>query len=197
MKKILFIFLSVFLLNNIFCQVKDAESSKESINTESINTESIKAQGKRLLKDAGSLLKNIGEATSKQLYETGKQIGEQLKETSKEVMSVKCVGNWYYKSAKTKTMLSINEDGTMEIKQRTGLDTKYWKGVYIGTSYMLTFSITEEGRKEVFKNNSTNVNKTWLISYNVDEEKMKVSSISIPDDESGTDFSKGVIFTKN
>jgi gas vesicle protein len=202
-KSFLLIFIAVMTFSvPCFCaEVEEQEQIDKTWND-------IGKQGKQLLKDFGSFFKNAGErvgkdiegaseSAGKKITDTSKQIGNQFKQAAKDLFTVKCKGTWVYKSKRTKTTIIVNEDGTMEITQRTGLDVNYWKGHYSGTAYFLTFDIYMKGKKSFFSDKSKESYETWYITYTVEGDSMTVSSNDIPADESGTNFAEEVVFTKS
>lgn len=202
-KSFLLIFIAVMTFSvPCFCaEVEEPEQIDKTWND-------IGKQGKQLLKDFGNFFKNAGErmgkdiedaseSAGKSISDASKQFGNQLKDAAKDLFNVKCQGTWVYKSKRTKTTIFVNEDGTMEITQRTGLDVNYWKGHYSGTAHFLTFDIYMKGKKSFFSDKSKESYETWYITYTVEGESMTVSSNDIPADESGTDFAEEVVFTKS
>lgn len=202
-KSFLLIFVAVMTFSvPCFCaEVEEPEQIDKTWND-------IGKQGKQLLKDFGSFFKNAGErvgkdiegaseSAGKKITDTSKQIGNQFKQAAKDLFTVKCKGTWVYKSKRTKTTIIVNEDGTMEITQRTGLDVNYWKGHYSGTAHFLTFDIYMKGKKSFFSDKSKESYETWYITYTVEGDSMTVSSNDIPADESGTNFAEEVVFTKS
>ena len=202
-KSFLLIFVAVMTFSvPCFCaEVEEPEQIDKTWND-------IGKQGKQLLKDFGSFFKNAGErvgkdiegaseSAGKKITDTSKQLGNQFKQAAKDLFTVKCKGTWVYKSKRTKTTIIVNEDGTMEITQRTGLDVNYWKGHYSGTAHFLTFDIYMKGKKSFFSDKSKESYETWYITYTVEGESMTVSSNDIPADESGTNFAEEVVFTKS
>ena len=202
-KSFLLIFIAVMTFSvPCFCaEVEEPEQIDKTWND-------IGKQGKQLLKDFGSFFKNAGErvgkdiegaseSAGKKITDTSKQLGNQFKQAAKDLFTVKCKGTWVYKSKRTKTTIIVNEDGTMEITQRTGLDVNYWKGHYSGTAHFLTFDIYMKGKKSFFSDKSKESYETWYITYTVEGESMTVSSNDIPADESGTNFAEEVVFTKS
>lgn len=202
-KSFLLIFIAVMTFSvPCFCaEVEEPEQIDKTWND-------IGKQGKQLLKDFGSFFKNAGErvgkdiegaseSAGKKITDTSKQLGNQFKQAAKDLFTVKCKGTWVYKSKRTKTTIIVNEDGTMEITQRTGLDVNYWKGHYSGTAHFLTFDIYMKGKKSFFSDKSKESYETWYITYTVEGDSMTVSSNDIPADESGTNFAEEVVFTKS
>ena len=202
-KSFLLIFIAVMTFSvPCFCaEVEEPEQIDKTWND-------IGKQVKQLLKDFGNFFKNAGErmgkdledaseSAGKKITDTSKQIGNQFKQAAKDLFTVKCKGTWVYKSKRTKTTIIVNEDGTMEILQRTGLDVNYWKGHYSGTAHFLTFDIYMKGKKSFFSDKSKESYETWYITYTVEGDSMTVSSNDIPTDESGTDFTEEVVFTKS
>lgn len=194
------------LVNFIFVIPCFSEESVEITDTNE-NWEEIGNQGKQLIKDFGSFFKNVGTQIGTDLEESGEtagksiadasiQFGNQLKDAAKELFSVKCQGTWVYKNKRTKNTLTINPDGTMELIQRTGIDVKYWQGYYSGTAHILSCDIHTEGTRSFFKEKSKEVCDIWFITYRVEDDYLIITSNSIPTDESGTDFSTGIVFTK-
>ena len=145
----------------------------------------------------GKDIEGASESAGKKITDTSKQLGNQFKQAAKDLFTVKCKGTWVYKSKRTKTTIIVNEDGTMEITQRTGLDVNYWKGHYSGTAHFLTFDIYMKGKKSFFSDKSKQSYETWYITYTVEGDSMTVSSNDIPADESGTNFAEEVVFTKS
>ena len=202
-KSFLLVFIAVMTFSvPCFCaEVEEPEQIDKTWND-------IGKQGKQLLKDFGSFFKNAGErvgkdiegaseSAGKKITDTSKQLGNQFKQAAKDLFTVKCKGTWVYKSKRTKTTIIVNEDGTMEILQRTGLDVNYWKGHYSGTAHFLTFDIYMKGKKSFFSDKSKESYETWYITYTVEGDSMTVSSNDIPADESGTNFAEEVVFTKS
>lgn len=202
-KSFLLIFVAVMTFSvPCFCaEVEEPEQIDKTWND-------IGKQGKQLLKDFGNFFKNAGErmgkdiedaseSAGKSISDASKQFGNQFKQAAKDLFTVKCKGTWVYKSKRTKTAIIVNEDGTMEISQRTGLDVNYWKGHYSGTAHFLTFDIYMKGKKSFFSDKSKQSYETWYITYTVEGDSMTVSSNDIPADESGTDFAEEVVFTKS
>lgn len=202
-KSFLLIFIAVVTFSvPCFCaEVEEPEQIDKTWND-------IGKQGKQLLKDFGNFFKNAGErvgkdiegaseSAGKKITDTSKQLGNQFKQAAKDLFTVKCKGTWVYKSKRTKTTIIVNEDGTMEITQRTGLDVNYWKGHYSGTAHFLTFDIYMKGKKSFFSDKSKESYETWYITYTVEGDSMTVSSNDIPADESGTNFAEEVVFTKS
>ena len=202
-KSFLLIFIAVMTFSvPCFCaEVEEPEQIDKTWND-------IGKQGNQFLKDFGNFFKKAGErmgkdledaseSAGKKITDTSKQIGNQFKQAAKDLFTVKCKGTWVYKSKRTKTTIIVNEDGTMEILQRTGLDVNYWKGHYSGTAHFLTFDIYMKGKKSFFSDKSKESYETWYITYTVEGESMTVSSNDIPADESGIDFAEEVVFTKS
>ena len=202
-KSFLLIFVAVMTFSvPCFCaEVEEPEQIDKTWND-------IGKQGKQLLKDFGNFFKNAGErmgkdledaseSAGKKITDTSKQIGNQFKQAAKDLFTVKCKGTCVYKSKRTKTTIIVNEDGTMEITQRTGLDVNYWKGHYSGTAHFLTFDIYMKGKKSFFSDKSKESYETWYITYTVEGDSMTVSSNDIPADESGTNFAEEVVFIKS
>ena len=202
-KSFLLVFIAVMTFSvPCFCaEVEEPEQIDKTWND-------IGKQGKQLLKDFGSFFKNAGErvgkdiegaseSAGKKITDTSKQLGNQFKQAAKDLFTVKCKGTWVYKSKRTKTTIIVNEDGTMEITQRTGLDVNYWKGHYSGTAHFLTFDIYMKGKKSFFSDKTKESYETWYITYTVEGDSMTVSSNDIPTDESGTNFAEEVVFTKS
>lgn len=189
MKKIFCAFLSLCLSSVIFAQSQEASESQISEEVSEAWSE-IGKQGKKLLQDAGKLI-----------MEAGTEIGNTLKESWNSAKELKCYGTWVYKG-KTTTTITINENGTMSISQKTGLRNDVWNGTYSATQFLgsISFKITEENHKTwVINRNSdtTSNNSTWYITYVLMEDgTMKFTSFDIPADAEDTDFSTGIIFTK-
>lgn len=197
MKKILSVVLTIFVINSfIFSQEQntqiEAVEEADSQNQETSEAwAEIGRQGKKLLQDAGKFFK-----------EAGTELGNSIKESLKTVSTLPCYGTWIYDNH-TKTTITINENGTMSITQKTGIKSDTWTGTYSGSSLLgtITFTITEENHKTwIIKrnSNSTKDNLVWYISYVMQEDKnsVKFSSYDIPSEVEDTDFSKGIIFKR-
>lgn len=181
MKKYLGLFAAICLMvSPLMAQVVGEQND----TTEAWNN--IKANGKEALKKTGDFLKSAGSG---------------IKEGVNTLKEVKCIGTWVYKTKNCTTTITVNEDGTMEIEQKEGfLNSTYYRGTYTQILRSLNFTVTEKGNKAwvVTSDEQSISNSSWYINYTVQEDgkKMKFSSFEIPADSDGTDFSKGVIFTK-
>lgn len=141
------------------------------------------------------------EQGKKALEETGKffsKVGESVKEKVDEASEIKCYGKWTYKTENCTTTFICNENGTMEITKKVNGETDYWTGTYSATFKFITFTITESGRKGIFKNlKGEEKDLVWRITYfPQDDGTIKIISSDIPTDIDKTDFGKGAIFTK-
>lgn len=154
--------------------------------------------------DTSEAWENIKEGSKDAIKKTGnffKAVGSDIKEGVNNVKEVKCIGTWSYKGKNCTTIITVNEDGTMQIEQKEGfVNSTYYKGTYNQILHSLNFTIEEKGSKAwvVTSDDQSLANSTWYISYAVqdDKNKMKFTTSDIPADSDGTDFSKGVIFTK-
>jgi len=174
MKKILcFTLTALFFVSPFF-----AKDDSEEINA------SWKESGKNALEAAGQFFKDVGSS---------------IEEGIENATEVKCYGTWVYKTDNVTTTIICNQDGTMEVSKKVHRDTDYWKGTFKSAIRTINFTITESGRKGAFlKAAKKDTEITWTLTYFVEEEgkSIKVYSSSIPTDIDGTDFSKGIIFTK-
>lgn len=181
MKKLILILTAVlFLAVPVAAQVVGEPND----TTEAWDT--IKKNGKDVLKKTGDLLKAAG---------------SEIKEGVNNLKEVKCIGTWSYKGKNCTTIITVNDDGTMKIEQKEGfVNSTYYTGTFTQIIHSLNFTITEKGSKSwVVKADDQQINNnTWYITYAVQEDsnKMKFTSTDIPVDSDGTDFSKGVIFTR-
>lgn len=143
-----------------------------------------KQQGKKALEETGKFLKKAG---------------QKAKEGIENASEITCYGRWVYQTKDSTTTLICNEDGTMEFQRKIGLDTDYWCGYFSATFKMITFRIDEAGRKgALIDNKSSTPEQTWRFTYSMqdDPNQIKIVSSDIPRGLDGTDFNKGVIFTK-
>lgn len=181
MKKIILILSTVLLLGTpVFAQVVGEP------NDTSEAWDNIKKNSKDALKKTGNFLKAAG---------------SDIKEGVNNLKEVKCLGTWSYKSKNCTTIISINDNGTMRVEQKEGfVNSVYYEGTYTQILHSLNFEITEKGSKSWVVNADDQKlnNSTWFITYSVQEDKnkMKFTTSDIPADADGTDFSKGIIFTR-
>ena len=183
-KKIFALFLTFVVLSFGFTQ-NDEKKSDEQKTSEEVWQE-IGEQGKNALIETGKFFKSAGEA-----------IGNQVLDALKSIPPQNCVGVWTYNGKSVKTTLSCNEDGTMEINQKSGFDTDYWKGVYTSNLNTITFSVKEKGHKAFISKKTETLDENWLILFLVldDGQKLKITSTNIPADKDGTKYS-GIVFEK-
>ncbi len=151
--------------------------------------------------EAWNNIKENGKDALKKTGEFFKSTGEDIKQGLNNLKEVKCIGTWSYKGKNCTTIITINDDGTMEIEQREGfLKSNYYKGTYSQLLRSLHFTVTKKGAKGwvISADEQTINNSSWYLTYSIqdDPKKMKFTSSDIPEDSDGTDFSKGVIFTK-
>lgn len=172
MKKFLAILLTaMFVVTPFFAQ-------------ETEETSDWKEQGKKALEETGKFFKKAG---------------EKAKESYENASEVTCYGTWVYKTEDSTTTIIVNDDGTMEVRRKIGTDTDYWAGFFKTNLKIITFKIAKAGRSNALKDiKSSNPEQTWRLTYSVsdDGESMKIFSTDIPKDIDGTNFAKGVIFTK-
>lgn len=146
-------------------------------------------QGVKALKEAGKFFKDAGT-----------EIGNTLKDSLKDVVEVHCYGTWVYKNKRCTTIITCNENGTMEIVQKEGIDSKYWKGTFSATGRFISFFVEEKGERGMFTKNKNvqQISEKWFLTYKVEKQNssLKFTSNNIPSDSAGTDFSQGLIFTK-
>lgn len=193
-KPIVSVLLANLILFSVFSQDSIDEenfSSVDTIDDASLEKiwEGIGQQGKKALQEAGKFLKDAGTGISSTVIEGVKTV----------VNPEKCYGEWIYKSENSKTIISCNPDGTMRIEQKSGFETRYWKGVYTVTLNTITFAVKETGKKGFFSSDSEAVNENWFLLYTMSEDNsaMKIVCTKIPADKDGTKFSNGILFTKN
>lgn len=189
MKKIICLSISILVfVSPFFAKKRDAPFVDPNQNYEEDDAEVINSgwreSGKNALEATGQFLKDVGST---------------LEEKLDNATEVKCYGTWVYKTDNVTTTFICNKDGTMEISKKVYKDTDYWKGTFTAALRTLTFKITESGRKGAFlKNAKADMETSWTITYFIEEagKSIKIYSGSIPTDIDGTDFSKGIIFTK-
>lgn len=180
MKKLSAILLStLFVLAPIYSQVLDTN------NDSGVEDDTDwKEQGKKALDETGKFFKKAG---------------SKIKEEINNASEITCYGTWVYEAKGNTSTLICNEDGTMEFKRKIGAETDYWTGTFTATFKIISFTINQAGRKTIISNNkSENPNQKWKFTYAVqdDGKSLKIISSDIPTDFDGTDYSKGVIFTK-
>ncbi|MCR4743069.1 MAG: hypothetical protein K5866_09400 [Treponema sp.] len=180
MKKLsLLLLASLLILGPVYSQVIDSND-----NSEMEDDTDWKEQGKKALDETGKFFKKAG---------------NKLKEEINNASEITCYGTWVYQTKGSTSTLICNEDGSMEFKRKIGGETDYWSGTFTATFKVISFSITSAGRKTLITNNkSENPSQTWKFTYSVQDDgnSLRVISSDIPTDFDGTDFSKGVIFTK-
>lgn len=150
------------------------------------NWQEVKDSGKDALNATGNFFKNLG-----------KQIKTDVKETVDDITEIKCIGTWYFNEKKT--VITINSDKTLKIVQKQKNETHFWSGTYSATLKVLTFTIEEQGNESwtVSESTSTQDKEKWYITYSkIDEDSVKFSCSSIPEDSDGNNFDRGQIFTK-
>ncbi len=190
------IFAFALILSSGFPISADESRGNEFHGQDSEQTESEKIekewseigeQGKKALSEAGKFFSDAGR---KALSETKKALNETLSETGKalsdaydEAMTPECYGKWIYKDGKNRTIIECDENGEMQITQKSGGKTKKWSGVFTATSRAITFSIKKSSESE-------NVGKTWFFAYSLQEggDKIKFQCSSL--------FSSSVLFEK-
>lgn len=170
MKKVFLIFATLLLVNPIFAENNNSESDW-------------KEKGKTALEETGNFFKKAGQS---------------VKESIDNASEIQCYGTWYYQSDSCLTTFICRENGTMEISKKIGTETDYWKGTYSATFKIITFNISESGRKGAFVNKKgSNNNPVWHITYSLqnDGKLLKLSCGDIPTDIDGTDFGRGIFFS--
>lgn len=169
MKKTTLIFTALLLLSPLFAETNSESDWKE--------------KGKNALEETGNFFKKAGQS---------------VKESIDNASEIQCYGTWYYQSDNCLTTFICRDNGTMEISKKIGAETDYWKGTYSATFKIITFTITESGRKGTFVNTKgANNNPVWHLTYSLqnDGKLLKISCGDIPTDIDGTDFSRGIFFS--
>lgn len=185
MKKKIFVLVLTFVVLSFGFTQNDENKPDEQRSTEEAWRE-IGEQGKNALIETGKFFKSAGE-----------EIGNQVLDALKSIPPQKCIGTWVYNGKTVKTTLFCNKDGTMEINQKSGFDTYYWKGVYTSSLNAITFSVKEKGHKAFISKKTETLDENWLILFWVldDGKKIKIASTHIPADKDGTTYS-GIVFEK-
>lgn len=182
MKKLIFTILLAAFLTSSLC----GKAKKEKDN--SSEWKEVGEQGKKALKETGNFFKDLG-----------KKIGSDAKDAVDEANDVKCIGKWGFN--KKSTTIDVHENGRIEIRQKQGNDTYFWKGTYTSTLKMLTMTVESEGTSSWTVSNETKSDgpKKMHIMYSTikdDDDAMKFSCSDIPDDADGNSFSSAKIFTR-
>ena len=171
---------------------KKAESKTENSATEEKSKDGnewsdVGNQGKKALKETGEFFKGLG-----------KKIGTDVKEAAEDASEVKCLGKWGFN--KNTTIINVTPS-KIEIRQKQGNDTYFWRGSYTSALKILTLTVEEEGTSSwnISHESSTEEPKKIRITYSLvkdDENAMKFSSADIPDDSDGNSFASSKIFTR-
>ena len=183
MKKLIFtILIAASLASSLGAKTKKEEKD----NTD--EWKEVGEQGKKALKETGNFFKDLG-----------KKIGSDAKDAVDEANDVKCIGKWGFN--KKTTTIEVKENGRIEIRQKQGSDTYFWKGSYTSSLKMLTMTVESEGTSSWTVSNDTKSDgpKKMRIMYSTikdDSNAMKFSCSDIPDDADGNSFSSAKIFTK-
>ncbi len=182
MKKIIFTLLIAAALCSSVCAKDDKKKDNSSEWKEVGN------QGKKALKETGNFFKDLG-----------KKIGNDTKEAVENANEVKCIGKWGFN--KNTTTIDVKSNGKIEIRQKQGSDTYFWKGTYTSTLKMLTITVESEGTSSWTVSNETKSDgpKKMRLTYSTikdDDKAMKFSCTDIPDDADGNSFASSKIFTK-
>ncbi|MDE5899078.1 MAG: hypothetical protein K2H09_07450, partial [Treponemataceae bacterium] len=131
-------------------------------------------QGKRALEETKKFFKDAGRQVGEDVSDAGRRIGGEIKNSLSDALweatTVRCHGTWTFVNQKIKTTISCNDDGSMEISRKNGLDTDYWTGIYSATPRRILFSVREIGHKTFFTRQKTDVAELWTISYALSEE---------------------------
>lgn len=185
MKKIIFVLMifSIVCFSAVSTENSDLNSKSNSENP----WKGVGEQGAKALKETGKFFKSVGD-----------EVGSALKDSVKSAVSIKCYGNWLNKGKSVKTTIECNENGSMVIAQKQGLDTDYWSGVFTVTLNSIVFSVKESGHRSLFSKVSKDVDYNWYIFYVLKEDgTLKITSSDIPSTKDGLSFAKGVSFFKN
>ncbi len=127
--------------------------------------------------------------------EAGKKVGEELSEAGQEQEKERSVyGKWKYDGGKTVTTINIEEDGTMEVSQRQGMTTSFWRGTCDVSGSSISFKYTETGTREFLSEKTEVSSGRWKIRYSFAEDGIMFYSGDIPKDSSGNGFSDGRLF---
>ena len=189
MKKIILVFLAAVIL----CSSFSAKSKKEKDN--SAEWAEVGNQGKKALKETGNFFKDLG----KKIGSDAKDAAADVKEAAENASDVKCIGKWGFN--KNTTTIHVKDNGKIEIRQKQGSDTYFWKGTYTATLKILTMTVESEGTSSWLVSNETKSDgpKKIRIMYSTikdDDNAMKFSCSDIPDDADGNSFSSAKIFTR-
>lgn len=189
MKKIIFTLFIAALL----CGPLTAKDNKKKDN--SAEWKEVGDQGKKALKETGNFFKDLG----KKIGDGAKEAANDVKEAAESANEVKCIGKWGFN--KNTTTIEVKSNGKIEIRQKQGSDTYFWKGTYTSTLKMLTITVESEGTSSWTVSNETKSDgpKKMRLTYSTikdDDNAMKFSSTDIPDDTEGNSFASAKIFTK-
>jgi hypothetical protein len=177
------ILVCLFILIAAFPACAD-ETAVDNKQTEEAaqNMEKLKSTSKKVLQNVGDALNDAGTVIEKK---------------AKSFTSKACLGTWVFTNGKAVTAIECNEDGSMEISEKSGFTAKYWKGSYSSTSTTITFRVMFTGSKGFVGKSSDIMDASWVIDYKVwNDSEMKFSSDDVPNDANGYDFSNPAIFKK-
>lgn len=181
--------IAVFLFVFIACMVYGEEESSALNNA----WKDFTSAGKSAVQEAGNFFNEAGKKVEEGFSEASQEFEKmtQEKESGKENT---LIGKWKYNGGKTVTVITINKDGTMEVEQKEGLKTSFWRGTYKETGSSLTFSYTETGTREFLTEKIVVSSGKWKIRYSFEEDGIIFFSKDIPKDSSGNGFSDGRLF---
>mgnify|MGYP007008947618 CR=1 FL=1 len=172
-------FILSFLVQAALLFFPAAAESSTANSSSNANVKSAKDEGKQILSDLGSALKNIGTS-----------IGEEVdKGASKARVKIteEILGTWVFANGNASTTIVCNKDETMTITQKGLLRKRSWTGTFNALGKTITFSIT----------GTDNSGEVWDLKYKVAEEnKMQITSDTLPDDYNKYDFSNTATFIK-
>lgn len=154
--------------------------------------------GKSAVKEAGDFFSETGKKLGEDVSEAGKEIEKAVDDVAAskaaEKVAAGIVGKWEYDGGKSVTTFTIKDDGTMEVRQKEGFTSLFWRGTYSDSGSVLTFAYTEKGVKEFFSEKPETASGTWRIAYAFTDTGLWCSSPDIPKDSAGNGFADGRLF---
>lgn len=176
-----------------------AEDNSREENQMQSEEQALSETWKNALNSTGRYLREKSKTAGEQLERAGRQLKSDLQESYKSFKEVKCKGTWVHQGESVKTVIEINDDGTMLLSRKRGLNVEYFKGTYVGNSISISFYCSEIGRKDFFKKDSKKVSVDYFITYTlIDESALKVKFVirGIGPDSDLLSLEDGVIFSK-
>ena len=197
-KTIFFVFALICFAFAVPTFAKEEKSLQEE-NQISSEEQALSESWKNTLNDTGRYLKKKSKNAGEKLEQAGKQLKSDLQESLKSFKEVKCKGTWVHQGESIKTVIEINDDGTMQISRKKGLEVEYFKGTYSGNSFSISFYGTEVGHKNFFKKDSKKYSYDCFITYSIlDDSATQARFIirGIGPDADLLNLGNGVIFLK-